>query len=279
MKRRVLGTGTIVVALTGMLAVAAAYAPGQWSVREGTVAPLFAPAAMPDANFIACRLMYRSVRSEPMGIGWETDYPYAEINLMIRLSELTKTPVSFDGRRNPHHYVVRLSDDALFNCPFTLASDVGTIGLTPAEADHLRTYLLKGGFLWVDDFWGSAAWDQWVREIAKVLPPSEYPISDVKLDDPMLRSFFEVHKIPQITNIQFWRGVGGSTTSERGSDSVDVHFRVIRDRQGSVMVLMSHNTDIADAWEREAADPRYFYLFSPNGYAVGINIFLYAMSH
>jgi hypothetical protein len=172
-----------------------------------------------------------------------------------------------------------LSDDALFNCPFTLASDVGTIGLTPAEADHLRTYLLKGGFLWVDDFWGSAAWDQWVREIAKVLPPSEYPISDVKLDDPMLRSFFEVHKIPQITNIQFWRGVGGSTTSERGSDSVDVHFRVIRDRQGAVMVLMSHNTDIADAWEREGEDPGFFYQFSPAGYSVGINVLLYAMSH
>jgi hypothetical protein len=259
--------------------VAAAYAQGRWSFREGTVAPQFAPPAMPDGNFVACRLMYRSVRSEPMGIGWETDYPYAEINLMIRLSELTKTPVSFDGRRNPHHYVVRLTDDALFNCPFTLASDVGTIGLTPVEADRLRTYLLKGGFLWVDDFWGSAAWDQWVREIAKVLPPSEYPISDVKLDDPMLRSFFEVHKIPQITNIQFWRGVGGSTTSERGSDSVDVHFRVIRDKQNAVMVLMSHNTDIADAWEREGEDPGFFYQFSPAGYSVGINVLLYAMSH
>src|SRR5688572_16036293 len=141
MKRRVLGTRTIVMALAGMLAVVAAYAQGRWSFREGTVAPLFAPPAMPDGNFVACRLMYRSVRSEPMGIGWETAYPYAEINLMIRLSELTKTPVSFDGRRNPHHYVVRLSDDALFNCPFTLASDVGTIGLTPAEADQLRTYL------------------------------------------------------------------------------------------------------------------------------------------
>ena len=267
------------MALTGTLAVVAAFAQGRWSFREGTVAPLFAPPAMPDAKFIACRLMYRSVRSEPMGIGWETDYPYAEINLMIRLSELTKTPVSFDGRRNPHHYVVRLSDDALFNCPFTLASDVGTIGLTPAEADHLRTYLLKGGFLWVDDFWGSAAWDQWVREIAKALPPSEYPITDVRMDDPMLRSFFEVHKIPQITNIQFWRGVGGSTTSERGSDSVDVHFRVIRDRQGAVMVLMSHNTDIADAWEREGEDPGFFYQFSPAGYSVGINVLLYAMSH
>jgi hypothetical protein len=277
---RVPGMRTVAIALAGVLAAAAAYAQrGGWSFREGTVAPLFAPTSMPDGNFIACRLMYRSVRSEPMGIGWETDYPYAEINLMIRLSELTKTPVSFDGRRNPHHYVVRLTDNTLFNCPFTIASDVGTIGFSPTEVDRLREYLLKGGFLWVDDFWGSAAWDQWVREISKVLPPSEYPITDVKLDDPMLKSFFEVQKIPQITNIQFWRGVGGSTTSERGSDSVDVHFRVIRDRQGAVMVLMSHNTDIADAWEREGEDPGFFYQFSPAGYSVGINVLLYAMSH
>jgi hypothetical protein len=280
MTRRVLGIRTVVIALPAVLAVAAAYAQqGRWSFREGTMAPIFAPPAMPDARFIPCRLMYRSVRAEPMGIGWETDYPYAEINLMIRLSELTKTPVSFDDRRIPHHYVVRMTDDALFNCPFILASDVGTIGVSTAEAERLRAYFLKGGFLWVDDFWGTAAWDQWSREIAKVLPPSEYPITDVKLDDPMLRTFFEVKKIPQITNIQFWRGVGGSTTSERGPDSADVHFRVIRDRQGAVVVLMSHNTDIADSWEREGEDPGFFYQFSPAGYSVGINVLLHVMSH
>ena len=172
-----------------------------------------------------------------------------------------------------------MTDDALFNCPFTIASDVGTIGISPTEAERLRAYLLKGGFLWVDDFWGTAAWEQWSREIAKVLPPSEYPITDVKLDDPMLRALFEVRKVPQITNIQFWRGVGGATTSERGADSVDVHFRVIRDRQGAVIVLMSHNTDIGDSWEREGEDPGFFYQFSPAGYAVGINVLLHAMSH
>jgi hypothetical protein len=280
MKMRLLALRTIVIALAVMLVVGAAYAQrGRWSYREGTMAPIFAPAMMPDANFIPCRLMYRSVRAEAMGIGWETDYPYAEINLTIRLSELTKTPVSLDERRVPHHYVVRMTDDALFNCPFTIASDVGTIGLSPVEAERLRAYLLKGGFLWVDDFWGTAAWEQWSREIAKVLPPSEYPITDMKLDDPMLRALFEVRKIPQITNIQFWRAVGGSTTSERGADSAEVHFRAIRDRQGAVVVLMSHNTDIGDSWEREAEDPGFFYQFSPAGYAVGINVLLHAMSH
>jgi hypothetical protein len=99
------------------------------------------------------------------------------------------------------------------------------------------------------------------------------------MDDPMLRSMFEVKHIPQITNIQFWRGVAGSTTSERGSDSADVHLRAIRDTEGRVMVLMSHNTDVADSWEREGEDPGFFYQFSPDGYALGIDVLLYVLTH
>jgi len=238
-----------------------------------------APEVMPDRDFAVCRIMYTSVRSEEAGAGWRTDYPYGEINLMIRFSELTRTRVSFDGARRPNNWVVRLTDEALFNCPYTVASDVGTIGLRPDEAEQLRIYLLKGGFLWVDDFWGTLAWRQWASQIARVLPPSEYPIVDVPMDDPVLRSMFDVKEIPQITNIQFWRGVGGTTTSERGSDSTDVHLRAIRNAKGDIMVLMSHNTDVADSWEREGEDPGFFYQFSPNGYALGIDVLLYALTH
>jgi len=85
--------------------------------REGSFAPRWAPAQMPDSSFVVCRLAYRSVRMEPSGIGWQTDYPYAEINLTTRLSELTKTRVSRDANQEPNFYVVRLTDDALFNCP------------------------------------------------------------------------------------------------------------------------------------------------------------------
>lgn len=256
----------------------AAYAQG-YRFREGSLGARYAPEQMPDASFVVCRLAYRSVRVEPMGIGWQTDYPFAEINLTTRLSELTKTRVSRDDWGQPNHFVVRLTDDALFNCPLTMASDVGSLGFGPAEIDRLRLYLLKGGFLWVDDFWGTRAWRQWATEIGKVLPPSEFPIEDVTADDPMLRSMFEVGKIPQITNIQFWRGVAGQTTSERGADSTDVHLRAIRDDHGRIMVLMTHNTDVADSWEREGEDPRFFYQFSPDGYALGINVLLHAMTH
>ena len=266
------------VVVTAVLAVGGAYAQG-YRFREGSLPARYAPEHMPDGAFVVCRLAYRSVRSEPMGIGWQTDYPFAEINLTTRLSELTKTRVSRRNNGEPNHFVVRLTDDALFNCPMTVASDVGTIGFRPEEIDRLRTYLLKGGFLWVDDFWGTLAWQQWSSEIAKVLPPSEYPIVDIDLDDPLLKTMFEVKQIPQITNIQFWRGVDGRSTSERGADSADVHLRAIRDGRGRIVVLMTHNTDVADSWEREGEDPAFFQQFSPNGYALGIDVLLHAMTH
>ena len=85
-------------------------------------------------------------------------------------------------------------------------------------------------------------------------------------------------ELPQIPSIQSWRG-NPHETSERGEDSAEPHFRAISDTHGNIMVLMTHNTDISDAWEREGEDPRYFYQFSPEGYAVGINVILYAMTH
>ena len=268
--------------VVAVLLVSAGAAYAQFGLRfrgERNAVPRFPPALRQDRAFSFCRILYTSVRREPSGGGWRTDYPYGEINLMLRLSELTKTSVPFDGERKPTHYVVRLTDQALFECPLTMASDVGTIGLSAAEAEQLRLYLLKGGFLWVDDFWGTAAWQQWTREMAKVLPPSKYPITDVPLSDPIFSSQFVVTEVPQITNIGFWRRSRGRETSERGADSRDAHFRAIRDARGRIMVAMTHNTDIADSWEREGEDPGFFQQFSPDGYALGINVLLYAMTH
>lgn len=223
--------------------------------------------------------MYTQVRREPMGMGWGTDYPYADVNMMIRLSELTKTRVSFAGPDQPNHYVVRPEDDALFLCPFVMASDAGTIGFSPEEATRLRAYLLKGGMLWVDDFWGTPAWEHWTNEIGKVLPPSQFQIVDVPRNDPIFSNPYLVDGVPQITNLNFFRRTGGSTTSERGEDSAEPRLRAIRDEAGRIMVLMSHNTDIADSWEREGEDAEFFYRFAHQGYAIGINVLVYIMAH
>jgi len=86
--------------------------------------------------------------------------------------------------------------------------------------------------------------------------------------------------LPQVTNIQFWRRSGGRSTQERGpEDSPYADFRMIADEKGRIMVLMTHNTDIGDSWEREAEDHEFFLQFSPAGYSVGVNVVLYALSH
>ena len=95
------------------------------------------------------------------GMGWGTDYPDADINFSIRLSELTKTRVSRRADGEPNHLTVRLTDDNLFNCPYMHMEDMGSARFTDEEVLRLREYLLKGGFLWVDDFWGTQAWQYW----------------------------------------------------------------------------------------------------------------------
>ena len=243
---------------------------------EGFTRARYPPADWPDRDFTVCRLSYTSVRSERDGSGWKTDYPYSEINLLIRFAQLTKTSVSYDEQqKRPNTWVVKPTDAKLYDCPFLIASDVGTIGIKDVEVPPLREYLLKGGFLWVDDFWGSEAWTQWEQEISKVFPPEAYPIEDVSAADPIMREMFDLERVPQITNVTFWLKNNGKT-SEREEDSAQVHVRAIRDQHRRIMVLMTHNTDIGDSFEREREDSEYSRLFSPPGYALGINVLLYA---
>ncbi len=229
-----------------------------------------------DGGFHFCRLYFRNSYTGD-GDGWFVDYPRADENLSIRLTELTKAPVSNDLEGNPDHYVVRLIDPALFQCPFLMMSEPGGAYFDEAEAANLRAYLLKGGFLWADDFWGTRAWANWESQIRKALPAGEYPITDVTTDQQMFHMLFNIQTLPQIPNIGLWVRFG--ETSERGADSAQMHARIIADRKGRVMVFMTHNTDYGDAYEREAESPDYFQQFSINGYAIGIDVILYSMTH
>jgi hypothetical protein len=230
-----------------------------------------------DGGFNFCRIM-QSQSNDGYGGNWQVDYPRADINLSIRLSELTLTRISRDASGEPNHLVMQLTDDALFQCPFIMMTEVGTIYFSPEEAARLKDYLLKGGFLWADDFWGSYAWEIWMREFSKVLPRAQYPMVDLPLSHPIFHEQFEVKKIAQIPSITHWLGSGGGT-SEQYADSAEPHVRGILDSHGRVMVVITHNTDFGDSFEQEAADPRYFYTFSVDGYAFGINVLLYALTH
>jgi hypothetical protein len=229
-----------------------------------------------DGAFQFCRAVFGG--GGRRGSSWGVDYPRADVNLSIRLSELTRARVSFDAARDPNHVVVRLTDDELFQCPFVMITEVGTLYFEEDEVERLRAYLLKGGFLWADDFWGSQAWSWWYGQISRVLPSGPYKLIDLPLDHPLFRTHFVVRKVPQIPSINYWMGSGGDT-SEWGPDSAVPHARAIVDDRGRIMVLITHNTDVGDSWEREGDDPNYFYNFAVDGYALGINIVLYALSH
>lgn len=259
----------LALAITSVAAVSRAQVRGYRSLQVGE---------MPQerTGFTFCRLQYRRIRREAGGMGYTTDYPMADENLMVRLSELTKTQVTWHiGTRNPAHVVVRATDPNLFACPFLFASDVGTVGFSDDEADRLREYLLKGGFLWVDDFWGPYAWSHWVSQLRRVL---DYEVVELPIDHPIFSTFYTVGEVPQIPSIQFWRGSGGAT-SERGFQSSTPRIHAMFDGDGRLVVLMSHNTDIADGWEREGEDYQFFHLFSPKGYAVGVNVAVWSMTH
>lgn len=267
-----------VVAL--VLAASVASAQERWGGYRGRsrFPPRYPTAASFDGGFNFCRLIYTSDRSEAGGSGWSTDYWDADINFSTRLGELTKTTISRQPDGRPNHLSVRIDDPLLFQCPFLSATDVGTAFFTDEEAATLRNYLLKGGFLWADDFWGPSAWDSWTDQIGKVLPPAQFPIRDLGLDHQIRRTLFEFNQLPQIPSISFWRRSGGQT-SERDELSAEPHLRGIADEHGRLMVVMTHNTDISDAWEREAEDPQFFFSFSPQGYAVGLDVVLYGMTH
>jgi len=226
------------------------------------------------SQFMFCRIVFRNALDGDGG-GWSVDYPQADENVSIRLSELTKTTITREGDGSPRHVLVQFNDPQIFSCPFVMMTEPGGAFLDPQEAKGLRAYVEKGGFLWADDFWGEYAWAHWVAQLRKALPEGEFPIFELPLDHPLYRAQFEVAGVPQIPAL----GLGFGRTSERGAESAVPHARGIADDQGRLLVLMTHNTDIGDSWEREGDDPQYFLAFGPKGYAFGINAILYALTH
>jgi hypothetical protein len=231
-----------------------------------------------DGRFHFCRIEFRNGFGGQSDGNWAVDFPRADINLSIRLAELTRTDIGRDANDNPHNLLLNLTAPELFDCPFIMMTEVGSAELSNAEVQQLREYLLKGGFLWADDFWGEYAWRVWMEQLGKALPPAEFPAKDLPADHPLFRTVYDVGGVPQIASIGYWWGSGGDT-SERGLESAEPHARGVFDASGRLMVLMTHNTDIGDSWEEEASNPRYFYEFSTKGYAFGINAIVYALTH
>ena len=268
------------VSLIGIAATAAAQI---WAGVYGNTAPRFPTPTTFSGGFNFCRVMFTSDRREKQG--WRTDYPGADINLSIRIGELTKINVTMQNDSTevpePEAVVVRLTDEALFNCPFIFMEDAGTARFTPAEVSRLQDYLLKGGFLLVSDYHGSWAQEQFDDEIARVLPPGRYPTINLTpglSDHSIWHTMFNVAQLPQMASINTWRRTG-DVIERWNENGAPPDARGIADDEGRLMVLMVHNTDLPDPWEREGEDKDYFFRFSPDAYAAGINIIIYSMTH
>jgi hypothetical protein len=197
---------------------------------------------------------------------WSTDCPEADQHFVIGLKRLTDIDV-FDLQ-----HLVPLDDPDLRRFPLLYAVEVGHMALTDSEVAGLRDYLLAGGMLMVDDFWGSREWASFEGEIRRVLP--EFSIVELPLDHPLLGTFYHIGEILQVPNVR--NGVRGGPTWEQ--DGYIPHLRAIFDDQGRLLVLISWNSDLGDAWEW-ADDPYYPLKYSNYAYRLGVNVVLYGMTH
>ncbi len=213
--------------------------------------------------------------SRRRGPGWTTDMPDSDLNLSYRLQQMTAMKVNPDGR------VLDLTDPRLAQFPWIYIVEPGTLFLSEPEVQALRKYLLNGGFLMLDDFWGDAAWRNVERELKKVFP--ERSFFELPLDHPLYSCVFKITKKGQVPNYgtgeqsQF---TGVTWEENHEGDTRTVHHRVIADDKGRLMVFAAHNTDNGDGWEREGEFQYYFENFSEKiAYPLGINVVFYAMTH
>lgn len=209
------------------------------------------------------------------GGGWATDFRDSELNFSLRLQQLTTLKV------NPEPIVLELTDPKLFDYPFIYIIEPGALMFRYEEVQALRKYLLNGGFLMVDDFWGDAEYDNFYREIKRVFPDREP--EEVPLEHEIFHCVYDLKEKPQLPSIHAaWAGRDSGVTWEPryDSDTSVPHYRAIRDDANRIMVFICHNTDLGDGWEREGEDRWYFEEFSiKKAYPLGINIVTYAMTH
>ena len=232
---------------------------------------------MPQDVFTFVRIRYNSYGRR--GGKWATDYPDADLNFSYRLQEMTSMKVHPDGK------IMELTDEKLTDYPFIYIIEPGDLQFTEAEVIALRKYLLNGGFLMVDDFWGGWEYENFAEEMRRVFPSKDFPQQqprELPLEHPIFHCVFDLKEKPQVPSIGIaMRGRMYEPRHDHPTDNgSEVHYKGMHDKKGRKMVIICHNTDLGDGWEREGQAPEYFKKFSePRAYPLGINIIYYAMTH
>lgn len=202
------------------------------------------------------------------GGGWATDYPKADYQFIQGLRGWAKSLLAISNEP----VAVSLYDPNLYNHPFLYCVEPGRLELSEEEAATLREYLLRGGFLLMDDFWGEYEWQNVQWQLNKVFP--EYPIKEMSLDHPIFHCYFDIDEVVQVPSVGNW--VYNRQTAEKGG--YIPHYDGIVDNEGRLLVLIARNTDNGDAWEW-IDEPQYPLKFGLAAYRLGMNAIVYSMTH
>ena len=232
-------------------------------------------ASREQGEFVVGRLMFpQARRGWALGVGggdwlrggtaWTVDYPDGDRTFARVLERLTMIDVR--AIEQP----VNLDDDIdAYYWPFLISGLVGAWDLTDAQAAKLREYLLRGGFLLCDSFYGSNEWEGFVQSMVRVFP--DRPIVELPSDHPIFHAVYDLSDRPQIPT---WQHL---PLGYRGDGAVP-HWRAVLDDDGRVMVMISFNNDIADGWQR-ADEPRYPHEAANAALRLGVNFAVYALTH
>ncbi|MBS1792134.1 MAG: DUF4159 domain-containing protein [Acidobacteria bacterium] len=220
----------------------------------------------PHGEYTFARLIYESNGWRRM---WTTDYPKADEQFIVGLRDWVRSGLAISD--DP--ISVSMQDPKIFKYPFVYAVEPGFMELSEDDAAKLREYLLRGGLLMLDDFWGEYEWQNVQEQVRKIFP--EYTIKELPLDHPLFHCYFDIDEVVQVPNVDniIYRG----RTDEKGG--VVPHYEaVVNDEDGRVMIFIARNADNGDAWEW-IDEPRYPLKYGLAAYRLGMNVIVYSMTH
>ncbi len=207
-------------------------------------------------------------------MGWMEDAPRADVILSFRVHQITSINV------RPGFNPIDFTKEELARYPFVYFSGVESMALREAEVPVLRNYLLSGGFMFVDNFWGDAAWRNFAGELKRIFP--DKTPEELKLDHPIFHLVYDFKAKPQVPTAGVFENFGVFYDTDRDYDVMghDPHYYAMYDDKGRMMMLICHNNHFGDGWEHEGEDPNYFHVISEGmAYPLFINVLTYAMTH
>ena len=196
---------------------------------------------------------------------WAADYPKADRQFVMGVRRLTRL------HARPIEQVVDANTNEMFDWPWIYVEDGGWWTISQEQAARMREYLLKGGFMMIDDSHGDYEWDNFMRGMVLIFP--DRPVEDLKNEDELFHVMYDLDERFQIPGTRFIWG-----SRQYTADSRVPRWRAIRDDSGRIMVAICHNSDVGDAWEW-ADSPRYPERDASLAYRIGINYILYGMTH